>query len=316
MHGPRYVQAFASLYAGSTVAANYFGGMMPKQAIAFTSTTTLLFLTGLYSSLCIYRAIFSPLCRFPGPFGARFSDLYLCFQLGKRDAYRKTLSYHEKYGDYVRIGSNTITIVDPAALNVVYGSGSRCTKSDFYDGGKPVTSMHSTRSRAVHDQRRHIWSAAFSDKALRGYEIRIRKFQDQLVEQISGFNAQPFDAFQWIMYFAYDVMGDQAFGASFEMLGSGKEHWVMKLMKDAMLPVAFKPPIWIFRLLLAIPGLSKDLWRFQDYCGQKLKARMQTKPPVPDIMSALLKVHEAAPPTKDEMNMLQGEAQLIILAGR
>ena len=40
----------------------------------------------------------------------------------------------------------------------------------------------------MHDRRRRIWIPAFSDKALRGYENRVKKYNDLLVQQISAFS--------------------------------------------------------------------------------------------------------------------------------
>jgi cytochrome P450 len=48
--------------------------------------------------------------------------------------------------------------------------------------------MHTTRDKAIHDRRRRIWSPAFSDKALRGYENRVQKYNDLLIKQISAFS--------------------------------------------------------------------------------------------------------------------------------
>lgn len=50
--------------------------------------------------------------------------------------------------------------------------------------------MHTSRNRPMHDKRRRIWSPAFSDKALRGYEKRVQKYNDLLIKQISAFSGK------------------------------------------------------------------------------------------------------------------------------
>src|SRR4051812_42208218 len=95
----------------------------------------------------------------------------------------------------------------------------------------PSTSMHTTRDRSVHDRRRRIWSPAFSDKALRGYENRIQKYNDLLIKQIS------------------------AFGKSYKMLESGEKHWSLQVFSEGM------DPHWFQFSDLVLPRSYRDSWR-------------------------------------------------------
>ena len=58
-----------------------------------------IFLAGLYTSLLTYRAFFHPLNKFPGPFGARISDLWYSSGLTKADAPHKLVQLHKRYGE-------------------------------------------------------------------------------------------------------------------------------------------------------------------------------------------------------------------------
>ena len=67
-----------------------------------------------------------------------------------------------------------------------------------YDGDAPLTSMHTSRDRPLHDKRRRIWSPAFSDKALRNYEQRVKPYADQLLRRIEGAKGKPVNVGQLV----------------------------------------------------------------------------------------------------------------------
>jgi hypothetical protein len=59
--------------------------------------------------------------------------------------------------------------------------------------------------------------------ALRGYEGRVRKYTDQLISQLNANAGKAINACKWFNFFSFDIMGDMAFGESFDMVASGKE---------------------------------------------------------------------------------------------
>ncbi len=275
LHGLLYIQVFFGLFAIAFTLAV----MDSIDRISQVFTRALLpagcYLAGLYGSLVVYRVFFSPLRGFPGPFGARLSNLWFSGQLSKRDAHKRILRLHQKYGDFVRIGSSDLSITHPRAVHDIYGYGSKCTKGDWYDLNLPLISMHTSRHQAIHDQRRRIWSPAFSDKALRGYEDRVKQYQDQLMDCIDSFDEASINITKWFNLFSFDVMADLAFGSSFDMLRNSEDHWAIKLLKRGMIPLGWTLPTWLFRVLIAIPGATKDWWRFNGFCCQTLNDRMK-----------------------------------------
>ena len=69
----------------------------------------------------------------PGPFGARFSTVYLSTKLGKLDLYKKLIKLHAENGEFVRMGSSDLSITNPKAPALIYGPGSKCSKPSWYD---------------------------------------------------------------------------------------------------------------------------------------------------------------------------------------
>ena len=273
LHAATYLQVFLAAYV-LVVLALYQQGVPLGTACAKITSIASFYLTGLYTSLILYRSLFHPLNKFPGPFGTRISRFWLSSQLKDGDAYRKIQSLHEKYGDFVRVGPSDLSIIHPKAVSAVYGQGSKCTKSAFYDLSKPTVSLQTLRVRALHDQRRRVWGPAFSDKALRGYEERMKVYCHKLLAQIEAFHGQPVNVSKWFNLYTFDVMGDLAYGNSFKMLDNSEEHWAIKLLNEGMDPLSYMFPMWFFKLMTKIPTLMRDWWKFLDYCSQRAEERM------------------------------------------
>ncbi len=273
LYGVMYMQVFSAAYVAA-VAILYQQGQTLSNTLAQVTPIALLYLAGLYTSLVTYRLFLHPLNKFPGPFGARLSKLWLSAQLKDGDAFRKVQQLHEKYGDFVRIGSSNLSIMHPKAVNAIFGQGSKCTKGESYDLTLPLTSLQLLRTKALHDQRRRIWSPAFSDKAIRGYEERTKTYRNQLISQLETFNGQPVNVTKWFNYYTFDTMGDLAFGSSFKMLKTNEEHWAFKLLHEGLVPLQWAFPVWFFRMMGSVPGLTRDWYRFIGFCAQKLDERM------------------------------------------
>ena len=333
MYGLRYLQLFLGIFFITASILVGGVGMNISQALGTIASFIGFYLGGLYGSLVIYRIFFHPLKYFPGPFSVRISSICFSARLLGLDAHRKVLALHHKYGDFVRVGSSDLSVIHPKAPDAIYGRGSKCTKADWYDLTLPMTSMQTTRKRAEHDKRRRMWGGAFNDTIIRGYEGRVAVYQNQLIEMISASNEAPINVTELYHQFSFDVMGDLSFGTSFNMLQSSGNHWAIKLLRRGMKPLGLMFPTWCFRLLLAIPGATGDWFAFKDYCCQLLDERLKvsvyscdqgicsflptkTKVATPNITSFLIEPWQHKKPVGYDLNMLQGDSQLIIVAGR
>jgi hypothetical protein len=64
----------------------------------------------------------SPLKNIPGPFVAKFSNFWrFCNHYGQTHIETQK-ALHKKYGDVVRLGPNTVSIVDAALLKTIYST--------------------------------------------------------------------------------------------------------------------------------------------------------------------------------------------------
>jgi tryprostatin B 6-hydroxylase len=150
-----------------------------------------IYLAGLYGSLVTFRLFLNPLNKFPGPYRARLTAFDIALRL--RGSMRRHLylnELHQKHGKFVRIGPNDLSVTDPDGVQIVHGPNSKCQKAQWYSAESPASSLHTTRDRVDHDRRRRIWSPAFSIKALRGYENRIQRYNDLLLERFEAFSGK------------------------------------------------------------------------------------------------------------------------------
>jgi len=315
LHIILYLQLFAGACITSVVLLTQWQQYALSSALNIVSQVGATYLAGIYFSRAFHRLLLHPLNQFPGSKGARLTSFWLSWQVRRSDCFRQMKRLHDNLGPFVRIGPNNLSIAHPKAVQAVYGQGSPCTKAAWYDLTRPMVSLQTLRERRLHDERRRVWSLAFGDKLLRGYEQRLKGYREQLMHHITESKGEPINVTRWFNYYSFDVMGDLAFGKSFEMLEKG-EHWAIQLLNAGLEPLAFAFPVWFFRVLTAIPGLARDWWKFIDFCAHSMEQRLKNGVEVPDIMSALSAPLKGRQPSSAEMNMLRGDAQLIVVAGR
>lgn len=275
LYGVRYLQVFTGIVISGSTLLHVAQDISWRKALSIVSQFGLSYLAGLYSSILIYRVFFHPLGKFPGPLSARISSVWLSIAMNDQNTHKKLRSLHQKYGPYVRFGSSDLSITDPKAVTAIHGPGSSCIKADFYDHSAPTTSLLTFRDKKTHTARRRVWSKAFSDKMIRGYEQRIKIYRQMLIDQLSARQNQPVNIRKWLYLYGFDVMGDLAFGKSFDMLETGDDHWAIKLVNDAMTIFGFYLPMWLLRLIAAVPGGARELQRYLDFSAERIDQRMQ-----------------------------------------
>jgi cytochrome P450 len=134
----------------------------------------------------------------------------------------------------VRIGPNELTFTDPAAWKDIYSShpGMPNFPRDPIDSrfeavedtGVLNTDMLAADEKNHARQRRTI-SHAFSVDALRQQEQLTAQFVDLFISKIgeeAAANNQVVEINSWFNYLTFDIIGEMAFGESFNCMASGK----------------------------------------------------------------------------------------------
>ncbi|KAJ5232543.1 hypothetical protein N7468_005499 [Penicillium chermesinum] len=179
-----------------------------------------------------YFTTFSSLAGVPGPFLAKFSNLWVAFGARRGKKFEIVDKAHRKYGNVVRIGYNHVSIADERGLNVVYGHGNGFLKDHYYEAFVAKTpGMFNVRDRAEHTRKRKIIAHAFSPRSVAEFEPHMTANLERWVKQLDLIAAKAppaekyskFNAMPWFSYLAFDIIGDLAFGSPFGMVNKGKD---------------------------------------------------------------------------------------------
>ncbi|TVY85336.1 Tryprostatin B 6-hydroxylase [Lachnellula suecica] len=253
------------------------------------------------------------------PFLAKLSKFWHAWDVRNSDGYKRLDKLHERYGEYVRLGPEELSITDPKAIEAIYGLRStKILKPPFYDYSFPRRSLHSARDTSEHDKRRRTaWTRAFSADAIKNYENRVIMYTDKLSAQIDSDGTKPINITKWLAFFAFDLMGDLAFGQSFDSLGKGDFHWGTKLLRDSGRGhvVLGKLP-WLIEIIVRLqPFTTTEMQTFYNWCAEQSEKRKHSKSTEKDISSYLLDAEPmSSDPAVNEM-WRQEDTNLIVSAG-
>ncbi|CUA69360.1 Benzoate 4-monooxygenase [Rhizoctonia solani] len=176
-----------------------------------------------------------------GPWINALSDAWLAHAAAQGDRSERVHELHNKYGKFVRLAPNHISIADPEALQTVYAHGNGTLKTEFYDAFVSIRrGLFNTRDRVEHTRKRKLVSHVFSQQNVLAFEPHIRrhvrKFCAQWDERCAlaakGENGPDweardgqawFDCLPHYNYLAFDIIGDLAFGSPFGMIAAQRD---------------------------------------------------------------------------------------------
>ncbi|KAK4147310.1 cytochrome P450 monooxygenase [Dichotomopilus funicola] len=293
---------YATVFTAAAVASHVDLIALPLAAVAQIAAYHVV---ALYTSMLVYRGFCHRLAGYPGPFLARLTTFYITARsMKKMHLFEEVQTLHAQYGDYVRVGPRELSIADPNAVKALYSSQSPVTKGPWYTLLEPRVPLFMARDKQEHA------------RPIQGYDPRITKAINQLLEAVDRSKGVPFDVSQWFSYFVFDVMEDLAFNKSSNMLAEGKEAYVFKTIRTDMFNIAlFTHMPWLLPFLKRTPVLN---WSYHEFLGwiQKLvDERKKMEPEHPDIFSWILEAFEKSPKSKRDHLNLHGDAQLIVIAG-
>ncbi|KAM5372586.1 hypothetical protein ACJZ2D_007360 [Fusarium nematophilum] len=318
------VVAFGLLYALLHLVFNFYLPFVQTDSPDGFFGPSWLFLAllgGIYTSMLLYRVFVHPLRRFPGPFLARLSSFYAVgLSMKKFHMYEEVQRLHKSYGDIVRLGPSELSVASPEAVQAIHSNSSPCLKGPWYNIFQPMVSLHASRDKQEHGYRRKVWDKAFNARgrpALRDYEPRVAQYTQLLLNRIEESSGKPLDISLWFDFYGFDVMGDLAFGKSFDMLGDGTKHSIMELtQKFTLWGTQLGRSSWAYLVIKSIPILNYKIKEFLRWLQEHVKNRTETEPERPDIFSWLLGAYRSLPnPSKQDEINLQGDAHLIVVAG-
>ncbi|KAF8069224.1 cytochrome P450 [Lyophyllum atratum] len=247
------------------------------------------------STLCYRLSPYHPLAAFPGPILWRISTLRLV--ISSFHGYRHvTLDLlHKKYGKFVRIGPNHLSINSSSAAGILYSSPVM-DKGPSYNspGHVPGVSLFFKHTREEHAARKRIWSAGFTANAFTQYcypmDRRVWELTQCLQERSASRGVV--DLADALAHWSYDFMGEMVFGGcnDLELMKDGDKENLVGGGKMAMAIVdSFGQAPWLLDILWHLPA-SQDVHQLRRAAQRMMQNRVKQSKNVDiqDVSSYLL----------------------------
>ncbi|KAI0763296.1 cytochrome P450 [Trametes elegans] len=241
------------------------------------------FLTALAGCTVCYRASpWHPLASYPGPWWAKTTNLWLiCASMGGR-RYLLLHRLHMKYGPFVRIGPNILSINSPSAIPLYMSA----EKSDTYHRhlrNSGVELFLKPEVPKLHRERRRVWAGLFTSGSLSQLMSYVEHRTSQLMLSVEGRCCtnprRRVDLREAFAHWAFDLMGDIVFGgcSRFELMREGDPRGLSRTSKIALaLTDVFGPSIGIMDILWRLPSPSRANFMFISY-KEALRATLKRK---------------------------------------
>ncbi|KAB8294166.1 hypothetical protein EYC80_009606 [Monilinia laxa] len=307
------------ILAISVIAVELWYGGLNIESYLGALVSIACYLTSLFGSIVIYRLYFHRLRYFPGPRLAAASKLWHVWQCRDSRNHLVLEKLHQEYGGFVRTGPCEITVFSAGAFEAMDGPKSNTTRSDWYDLLYPRVSSVFTRDKALHDERRRIWSHSLSSRALLSYEPRVLRKVIGLKDHIQQAGCKPILVNDLMQWFSFDLMGDFAFSQDFGMMEKLEYHSAIMMVRSAITLLGpFSPAIWIPRLGFAF--LSR-FWKVRDwfgmlaFCDSCMERRMKTTVKERDIASWFIEDAEKNKGNINHQRWLSGDTATVVVAG-
>ncbi|KAF8510473.1 cytochrome P450 [Hysterangium stoloniferum] len=225
-----------------------------SNSISYSILVGLLLAIGV--SVTLYRLSPShPLAKFPGPITYKVSSLRLAQVVLSGRRHTTIQDLHNRYGPFVRIGPNALSINSRTAIGPIYASAQCLDKTRGYNLSMlPGSGLFFMHCRGGHNIRRNIWARAFTNSNLEIFKTVLDKRTLQLTECIlSRSQSGLINLAECIEHWSYDFMGDFVFGPSSDL----------ELMRDgdpSKLVEGGKLATIVFDVLGEVPWLMDILW--------------------------------------------------------
>ncbi|KAJ7681748.1 cytochrome P450 [Mycena rosella] len=247
----------------------FFGGAFSPARLMWTYVV---FLASISLSIVAYRlSPFHPLAQFKGPTIGKVSKLWGLWIAWRGYQYLYHKRLHDKYGPWVRIGPNELSVNDAHAVSQILSVGG-LDKGRFYEAERHPSTPPSivALSGEAHAAKRRVWNRAMTSASMREYEPRVAQRATRLISRLGDENGTV-DLVAWFSLFALDLMGDLAFGGGFEMLEDGEDVAGVKdkiALFMASASLAGQIP-WIVPTLQLLPQVGRVIQEFNEF-GQGL----------------------------------------------
>ncbi|KAI9010556.1 cytochrome P450 [Hyaloraphidium curvatum] len=173
-----------------------------------------------------YKVLYSPVAKIPGPQLPRWAPfLFFLPNALRGKAFDASYRLHEKYGPVVAAAIDRVSVADPALAHMVLKTLD-LPKSKVYNllrRRDQPDNIFSTLDKAFHKRERRLIGPAFANQIVNSLEPLMLEVVSHLFSKIDQTMAAEgrFDFGRGIQNLAQDVIGETAFGQSFNMVERG-----------------------------------------------------------------------------------------------
>lgn len=175
--------------------------------------------------------------RYPGPFLAAMTNIWIMFKHYTGTRTDTVHSLHQKHGKIVRIGPNSLSFSSLQAAKDIYGHGTATSKDKFYDSLAGIhRQLFDSIDKEEHAKKRKLFAAAFSQKSVEEKEHNVNGDILELVHQFDRLcTDQPkvgqnvfdehelTDARRWFNLLTLDLAADFSFGIKLGFVAQGDD---------------------------------------------------------------------------------------------
>ncbi|KAK0620047.1 benzoate 4-monooxygenase cytochrome P450 [Immersiella caudata] len=134
----------------------------------------------------LYNCFFHPLASVPGPFLAKFSELYRFYHnfIRHGSLYTQFDALKAKYGTVVRIAPNEVIVFDPSYYDTLYSAHTKYYKDPSFYPLTGTGSVFTIISNEAHRKQRAVINSFFSRRAALDQEDLVQEKATKLCDRI------------------------------------------------------------------------------------------------------------------------------------
>ncbi|RDW80368.1 hypothetical protein BP5796_05066 [Coleophoma crateriformis] len=194
--------------------------------------------------------------RYPNlNFISGISDLGFVWEANKPFRSNALLKAHEKH-PVIRIGPNSLSYGDVAAIKDIYGHNTKCIKDMFYD---TLAGTHhhlaDVRDKADHQRKRRIMASAYALKNLENWEHKVTDKTVRMLKALDGLCTAPLKAAArgipapedltvdyraWANFFTLDAIADIGISERLGFLDQGHDLCTAEKMDGTLYQVNYR----------------------------------------------------------------------------
>ncbi|KAH8661686.1 cytochrome P450 [Tricladium varicosporioides] len=173
----------------------------------------------------IYYRFFHPLRKFPGPFWASVTRLWLGYHCFMETELPTIYKLHQKYGPVLRITPTLLLVSDTKKLPIIYHRAANKTNHYVTGSFGIVESLFNIKEHKAHAKLRRIAAGPYSFSNIKKMEplidARMTEWADTISERFTSGKA--FDLCDWAVFMAYDIVSEIGFGAPIGFVTAGRD---------------------------------------------------------------------------------------------